>query len=272
MIETEISSLYERSEFKNICHLVGGIYIPLDKTWKNIGISLSGGADSSLLAYILCDLIEKNQADITVHVISNIRMWKLRPWQRYNSLDVYHYLKERFSSVSFCRHENFIPPDLEWGSTGPTILDEYGEMKSGDRIEIRAHAEYIGHVYKLDAWYCGLTRNPRSMTMEDQLEDRSIDLSGDDDVDLGKMIKRYYTSFSCHPFRFLDKSWVLKTYIDLAILDLFQITRSCEGDKVQYPEVFGNLDYKTYMPNQYVPTCKQCFWCRERMWAQDMIS
>lgn len=272
MIEAEISYLYEKSQFKNILHSVGGIYIPLDKCWKNIGISLSGGADSSLLAFILCDIIEKNQTNITVHVISNIRMWKLRPWQRYNSLDVYNYLTDRFQSISFKRHENFIPPELEWGSTGPNIMDEYGEMKSGDRIEIRAHAEYIGHICSLDAWYCGLTRNPRATSMEDQLEDRSIDLTGDNDIDLGKMIKRYYTSFSCHPFRFLDKSWILKTYKDLSVLDLFQITRSCEGDKIQYPEVFGNLDYTTYVPNQYVPTCKQCFWCKERSWAQETIS
>ena len=271
MIEQQISAIYENSEFKSILHPIGGVYIPLNSEWKNIGISLSGGADSGLLAFAICEIIEKNNLDIAVHIISNIRMWKLRPWQRYNSLDVFNYLKERFSSIDFRRHENFIPPELEWGSTGPNIEDEYGEMKSGDRIEIRAHAEYIGHVYKLDAWYCGLTRNPRSLEIDSQLMDRSIDLSGNDQEDLGKMIKKYYTSYSCHPFRFLDKSWILKQYKNLQILDLLQLTRSCEGDKSQYPEVFGNLDYTNYVPNQYVPSCKRCFWCRERIWAEEFI-
>ena len=37
-------------------HNIDGVEIPFDRSWKNIGIALSGGADSALLAYILCEL------------------------------------------------------------------------------------------------------------------------------------------------------------------------------------------------------------------------
>ena len=50
-------------------------------------------------------------------------------------------------------------------------------------------------------------------------------------------------------------------------MDLFDLTRSCEGDADIYPEVFGDLDYKTYVPGSPVPTCGKCFWCKEREWG-----
>jgi hypothetical protein len=66
---------------------------------------------------------------------------------------------------------------------------------------------------------------------------------------------------SCHPFRFVDKSWIYKQYQRLDILDLYNQTRSCEGE-------FDEITYETYTPGQYVPKCGNCFWCSERTWAE----
>ena len=63
-----------------------------------------------------------------------------------------------------------------------------------------------------------------------------------------------------HPFRFVDKSWVVNKYKELYIIDLFELTRSCEGE-------FEDITYKNYTPGQYVPICGECFWCKEREWA-----
>ena len=57
----QLKTIYETSVFKNILHLVDDVYFPLASQWKNIGVSVSGGADSALMAYLLCDLIDKNQ-------------------------------------------------------------------------------------------------------------------------------------------------------------------------------------------------------------------
>ena len=51
------------------------------------------------------------------------------------------------------------------------------------------------------------------------------------------------------------------------IIDLFNLTRSCEGDSASDPIIFNNLDYKNYKHGINVPTCGHCFWCQERNWA-----
>ena len=66
-------------------HNVDGVDIPFEKHWENIAISVSGGADSALLAYLICSLISN---DTTVHIISHTRMWKL---VRGNNRIVYMY-------------------------------------------------------------------------------------------------------------------------------------------------------------------------------------
>ena len=62
------------------------------------------------------------------------------------------------------------------------------------------------------------------------------------------------------PFKHIDKKQVLDIYKKNKIIDLFEVTRSCEGE-------FDDIDYKNYKPYQEVPTCGKCFWCRERNWA-----
>ena len=56
-----VKKLYENSTYKNIIHNVADVYFPLDPKWKNIGISLSGGCDSALLAYVICDIIKQKK-------------------------------------------------------------------------------------------------------------------------------------------------------------------------------------------------------------------
>lgn len=253
-----IKQLYDLTPYTDILHDINGVYIPLDSTWKNIGVSVSGGADSALLVYLLCDIIEKNNLDITVHVISHIRCWKTRPWQRHNSLDVYTWLIARFKNIRFIRHENFLPPDFEWGNTGPTIVDEYGKLNSGDIIEIRAFAEYVGHNENLNAYFNAVTHNP-DIELQGAMSLRNIEPSPET---LSKLITTHMGKVSSHPFRFTDKSWIYAQYKQLDILNLYNITRSCEGE-------FEDITYKTYTPGQYVPVCSQCFWCAERTWAEE---
>ena len=49
-----IDQLYKQSEYSNILHNIDNVDIVYDPTWKNVGISLSGGADSTLLTFIIC--------------------------------------------------------------------------------------------------------------------------------------------------------------------------------------------------------------------------
>lgn len=263
-----LKTVYETSVFKNITHLIDGVCVPLSHKWKNIGISVSGGADSALLTYLLCDLIVKNELDITVHIITNVRCWKTRPWQRHNSMEVFNYITNKFKEIRFKRHENFIAPDLEWGSKGASIVDEYGRLKSGNQIELRAHAEYVAHTEILDAWYCGVNQNP-DKEFDQRLTDRDVLLNALSDTVLDKLIKAHMGGYACHPFTYVQKDWIVAQYKKLGIMDLFSLTRSCEGDRDTSPEIFGNLDYRTYVAGQPVPVCEKCFWCQERLWGVD---
>ena len=75
--------------------------------------------------------------------------------------------------------------------------------------------------------------------------------------------------YACHPFTYVQKDWIVAQFKKLGIMDLFNLTRSCEGDRDTYPEIFGDLDYKTYVPGSPVPVCGKCFWCKERQWGEN---
>lgn len=228
------------------------ISMHFDKNWKRIAISLSGGSDSTLLAYLLCKEITFQE----VHIISHVRCWKTKPWQEYDAKKIFGWLQENFPNIIFYRHVNFIAPDLEYGNQGPIITDEYGKRVSGDNAEIRGFAEYICHKYNIDCYYNGVTRNPRD-----------VDFSGMAQRNLEKTKDNQYLEFmehmgryAAHPFRFISKDEIVKRYKEENILGLFDITRSCEG-------TFEQVDYRNYKEGDSVPTCGECFWCKEREWA-----
>jgi 7-cyano-7-deazaguanine synthase in queuosine biosynthesis len=227
--------------------------IPFDQNWKSVAVSLSGGADSALLAYLICS---QAPTDFLIHIISHTRMWKTRPWQQEDSKRVFDWLSVKFPKVRMVRHVSFIAPDIEYGSIGASISDEYNKFVSGDNIQQRAYAEYVCFKYNIDAFYNGVTRNPRSVEFSGMSE-RNIDPT-EDNKHLAEMTHMGRKVF--HPFRFIDKSQIVKTYKELDLMDLFNTTRSCEGE-------FEGIDYTNYKPGQYVPTCGECFWCKEREWA-----
>jgi hypothetical protein len=232
------------------------VNIPFDNEWKNVAVSVSGGADSALLAYMICEIAKKQKHDVTIHIINHVRMWKTRPWQQYDADRVYNWLLQRFYHTTFKRHINFIAPDIEYGNIGPNLTDEYGKKVSGDNIQQRAYAEFICHKYNVDAYYNAVTRNPR-LAQFNGMQERDIERN-EDNKHLEYMI--HLDRVASHPFRFVDKSWVLNKYKELGIIELFDLTRSCEGE-------FEDIDYTNYKSGQYVPICGECFWCKEREWA-----
>jgi hypothetical protein len=224
--------------------LVDGLLIPFDTEWKNIGISISGGADSALLSYLIL-----SQTNANIFFTTQIRMWKTRPWQRYIAKDVVQWFRDRFKNR--IEHiEGFIPPELEEPKS-PLILDEYGSKKSGNRIILRSHNEWVMHTYKLDSWFAAVNQNP-NFYIEGSLPER--------DQGVLPVYMKHMGVDVCHPFVYTKKDWIIKQYYDNDILDLLELTRSCEGE-------FKDIDYTTYTPGQYVPICGNCFWCKERAWA-----
>jgi len=220
----------------------------LNPDWKRIGISLSGGADSALLTYLICKTVSPTTE---IHINTQIRLWKTRPWAEHVADNVVAWFKDNFDH-KFYVHKNLVPPELE-EPTEYLIKDEYGKMKSGNRIILRSHNEYIAHKHNLDALYAGVNMNP--------------------DVDFpGKVAERDHGHIAphfvhngvdiCHPFVYTKKNWIIRQYYNNNIESLLNVTRSCEGE-------FEGLDYTTYKPGMVVPLCGDCFWCKERQWGID---
>lgn len=224
--------------------IIDSVDIPLKHTWNRIGISLSGGADSALLSYLI---LSNTQADI--YFTTQIRMWKTRPWQKYVARDVVNWFREKFNN-KITHLENFVPPEMEEPNT-TYITDEYGKSKPGNRIILRAYNEYVAHAHKLDAWYAGVNLNPTE-SFCGAPTDRNQAVIPSVLEHMGIPVH--------HPFVNVRKDWIIRQYMNNNIGELLEITRSCEGE-------FDNLNYKNYVPYQRVPVCRECFWCKEREWG-----
>lgn len=223
------------------------LYLKTD--WKQIGISLSGGADSALLAYLIC-----SKTDADIHFTTQIRMWRTRPWAEHVAKQVVAWFENKFEN-RFFHHTNLVPPEMEEPNT-TYITDEYGMSKPGNRIILRSFNEYIANKYNLNSLYGGVNKNP------------DIEFKGaPKERDSGNQIQPHFVHDGIdivHPFVYTRKDWIIQQYYDLGITDLLDITRSCEGE-------FEHINYKTYIPGQYVPTCGECFWCKEREWAIEQV-
>ena len=189
-----------------------GVAVPFSKEWTSISIMLSGGADSALVTYLLCNHIEKNNINCTIEIISAIRCWKTRPWQRYKSIEVYEYFRKRFHNIDIIRNKTYIAPALEHGSEGKLFQDEWDNLASGDSVQLTSYAEYICNEKNVQAVYNAVTKNPPQ------------------DVVPGGLIKRYNPAENIktqreeitvlQPFKHIDKKQVLDIYKKNKIIDL----------------------------------------------------
>jgi hypothetical protein len=283
MLNQDIIDIYKECDEFKYFETANGVPIPFNDTWSKIGINMSGGADSAILCYNICNYILKNKLDITVHTISHVRGWQVKPWQRHVRLDVIKKLKSMFATIKFIEHENYIPTEIEYSVIGDIIpIDD--ELKSGDKIENSSYALWVGYTNNLDALYCSTTRNPNFLSdIKDIAPDRTMT-----DINLQKKSLVYRREniqehpLQIQPFIYHTKEEVIADYFLYDIEYLLDTTRSCEGHtsslyKKSIELGIKNLlvdnqylgAYKYYNVGDIVPECGECFWCLERSWAID---
>jgi hypothetical protein len=246
-----------------ILHYIDGLAIPFSPNWKRIGINLSGGADSACLLMILCNIITKNNYNCDIHVISHIRCWNTRPWQAPIARDVYDKFVKDYPTIKFYRHTNFIPPEIEWGVLGPITHDKDGRPRSGDQIAVGSFNQYMIANEKLNAVFNGTSANPSGTSWNGGMKDREKPAEQGVLKDLVMFKDKVCV---CHPFRFVEKNWIVAQYHRQNKLDLYSITRSCEGD-IDHPKIkesdINNVNA--------IPECGDCWWCKERQWAEEQL-
>lgn len=221
------------------------IEIPIDPSFQNIGIKMSGGADSSLLAFILCKHL-KNKVNFHAITLDN----PLKPYQIEFATSVIDWLENTFN-FKFASHTK------KMASSEDDLVDEQ---------ELTLYHTYQKH--NLDAHFIGVTANPLNYEENDILKktwkyrdperDPIEEYSEFDSYQLqdavifqklGKPIPNSNITINGFaPFSNIDKKAIAELYQHYNLIDtLFPMTRSCEKET-----------------NYFLQHCGRCWWCGER--------
>ena len=224
---------------------------------NNVIIRLSGGADSAILLYMICDTYEKQELKLNLWPITVIH--GVRNWQSYHAQLVLDYMMEKFPDVNWKTHE--VIKCMDPGGK-PNNKNANNYVDDQESLIDKVVAEYAGSA----AVFNGVTANPpeeigkkywgSSKVFGEKVWDvrekhRDWELIADrkpiEDDSARKLVH-------VNPFIQHHKGHVAKLYYDYGLVDdLLPLTRSCEG--------------WDYMTANYSKTCGDCWWCMERKWA-----
>ena len=225
--------------------------IHFDKSAKKILVTLSGGADSAILFYMLAKLIFDLKIETKLYAVTVSRFYKTKPWLEISANKVFEYVKNKFPTVVIEQYWGFMPPTLET----VTLKEINVKHIKGDYADVLYMTEYQDYLIKkhnFDYVYSGTTMNP--------------DIENGPTFREPSQIKENWfwvvAGKSINPFGMLKKNFTIAQYHNYNVLDLFELTRSCEGDI----KTFGNV-YKDN--NKIPPVCGECFFCKERKWGDD---
>ena len=202
--------------------------IDLPSSITNIGLKISGGADSAIVCFMLAKYIMEERPDITLHPVTGIADNKL--YQQKYAASVLRKVEE-LTGIVFGKHQY---KDV---TASRYILDQEDFLKS----------LYEQELFSLH--FAGITANP-SEDDAPQLY-TSIKAMPTDDRSKQLIKKDNYRL----PLINIDKRGVAEHYTRLGVMDtLFPVTRSCEA-RVTDSEY--NIDKH----------CEVCWFCKERYWG-----
>jgi hypothetical protein len=203
-----------------------------EKTLNTIGIWMSGGADSSMLTYLLAKKIKDEKLNIKIQPLSVRRGRPNNPIYAGNVVDFI----ENDLDIKMNEHIIYYPD----------ILDEH--QREIKEFWDRDDENFREGVFQI--LYSGITCNP-------PVDDKTIPLNKERsrDADADRPLKsvngiRYYLN----PFFDIHKKQLAELYKENDLLDtLFPITYSCEGE--------------AEVTKTHTQHCEKCWWCQERFWA-----
>ncbi len=202
------------------------------KKTEVIGQWMSGGADSSILAYMLCKKIKEENLNIKFQPLS------VRRGRGWNPIYAGHVIDFIEDELDFKMNDHIV--------YYPDINDEYQR----ETKEFRDRDMENFNTGKIDILYSGITCNPPEddVTISKNKE-RTRDESAERPLESWSGFAYYI-----NPFFKINKKDIKKLYDKYKLTHtLFPITRSCEGS-----------DYET---GNYTFHCGKCWWCEERLWA-----
>ena len=188
---------------------IGDYQFPYDPTLEKVGLKISGGADSSLIAYILGLL--KSKGLIKSQIITMTNEHHDRPYQIDVTNRVLNYVTEKTGSVFEYRVSVFSPT---------------AEMYEINRSKI---VQETKNKFMFGKHYMGITANPPIETgIKQEDPERTHDRN-----------KPVCQEYKFAPWINYDKQDIAKIYKELDVMDLFSITRSCENKTFDFTQHCG---------------------------------
>lgn len=240
-------------------YIIYGIpyYIPNN---TSIGVSFSGGGDSTILLYTICKIIQEFNLNVKVYPITVIRHWDTAEWNEINKRKLYAHFKDLFNDIIESHIIGFMPSEFEFTPLERILSRCKTKLKYQHLVNIHAKADiyyfneftaWAERSYKLDMIFSGTTENPprdANIPHSPNFRNRNLNVM---------MLSSEY--FIGHlkdglPFKCFDKSATYAQYKNFNIEDIYMQTQSCEI------ELGGCGDIEN------------CFHCAERKWSEDNSS
>jgi hypothetical protein len=221
----------------------------IDDNIERILVSCSGGADSAILFYILCDYLQReNRTNVIVDMMSFSNDFKWR-WNGRKAADIVNYTIDKLGFDQFGSHTvHYIPvqDSKYWQPVQNKFFVDYDNalVMSGETCNPKSDA---GNKY-LDGWqYYSLCK--RALPERD---------SNNVKKPLYKITKTKPVHRYMSPFSRVDKRFVASMFQKYGVWDMLALTRSCEGVPPK-----NTPYYKDFEDHP----CHICWWCLERKWA-----
>ena len=204
---------------------------------KTLGVSMSGGADSTILCYLLAKTIKKRDLQITIQPYSGYDTWA--PLDSKGVIEIVQYIQNKFPTV-----------DIQWPIS--TVFNTNGALAPNNKNRfIRPLIEKLTEHGVIDIVMNGISMGPPieiQQTFQQDPDPSVVDMRRRPGLRQWHEIERAIDSLA--PFKNIDKSFIVQCYKEFGIEDLLDKTNSCI-----LPQ--GN--------------CSECWWCQEREWAINKV-
>lgn len=208
-----------------------------------VGVLMSGGADSSLLAYLLARTIKTNHLNVEVYPVTAELL--ARPYNLRHSTQVINWI-EKALDFEFSLHLSFIVPNHQ--------------NKLSDQEKVAIKSDYTRDFmerFNLDFYYSGLTSNP---PVEDLPSGEFSHRHDERDDESWKKEQESKSGLMC-PFIWTDKRGIANLYRKLNLFgEMLPLTRSCEAEREE-------TDFCTKDCFDVRAPGDECYWCRERKYG-----
>lgn len=216
----------------------------IDKKYTKVGMKLSGGFDSSLVAYALSKYVIEERPDIKIIPITTNQIGK--PYQVQFAKGVVKFLKKEFGDI-FLKHKTNVSSEFNtYGSTQQELVDSLYKQKI------------------IDCHLNGITKNPPidavpNPPILERSQNKILPYEHLYDYENQQHLAQSpinvqavaFKGMSYQPLLNIDKKGVWQLYNYFGITQsLFPLTRTCEA-----------------ITEDFSKHCGECWWCKERAWG-----